>query len=80
MALIYILAIYEVTENRKKIEEGSFFMQTSKLLTAPEITEVIRKEEGYSRENISVIEILQINEQMYRDMGGPADRSYFKIV
>jgi hypothetical protein len=78
--MIYILAIYEVTENRKKIEEGSFFMQTRKLLSAPEIREYIRKEEGYSRENISVVEVLQINEQMYRDMGGTADLPYFKII
>jgi hypothetical protein len=75
----YYLAMYYVTHKGNNIEEASFFIRSSQTLDRQQVQKLIKKEGKYKSEVVIISALFEIDEKMFRDIGGNQDADFFKI-
>ncbi|MDH7463170.1 hypothetical protein QEG73_17870 [Chitinophagaceae bacterium 26-R-25] len=80
MANYFYLAMYTITDNGRILEDASFFIQSPQFMTKQQIKDTIMEKEKSSNENITVSTIIEIGEDMFKELAENKDDHYFKIV
>ncbi|MBV4358201.1 hypothetical protein [Pinibacter aurantiacus] len=76
----YYLAMYAVTDNGNTIEDASFFIQSPQFMDRQQIKDLIREKENYTTENIMLSNLVEIGEEMFKELAENKDDLCFKIV
>ncbi|MDI3321024.1 hypothetical protein [Pinibacter soli] len=76
----YYVAMYTVTDNGNIIEEASFFIRSPQFMDRQRIKEYIREKEKYTTESISLSNVIEIGEEMFKELAENQDDQCFKIV
>jgi len=76
----YYLAMYTAMLNNSIIEDASFFIQSPHFLSKQQIKDCIKENENYTIEKVVLASVVEIGEELFKQLTENKDDRCFKIV